>query len=51
LGRSPAADALVLSLVGKPLLAPQAGQPRPHATHVAWHSREVFRTPARQAVE
>jgi putative restriction endonuclease len=51
LGRSPAADALVLSFVGKPLLAPQAGQPRPHATHVAWHSREVFRTPARQAQE
>ena len=51
LGRSPAADALVLSFVGKPLLAPQAGQPRPHATHVAWHSREVFRTPARQAAE
>jgi putative restriction endonuclease len=51
LGRSPAAEALVLSLVGKPLLSPQAGQPRPHATHVAWHSREVFRTPARQEAE
>jgi putative restriction endonuclease len=51
LGRSPVADALVLSFVGKPLLAPQVGQPRPRATHVAWHNREVFRTPAREAAE
>ena len=51
LGRSQVADALVLSFVGKPLLAPQAGQPLPHATHVAWHNSEVFRTPARQAAE
>jgi hypothetical protein len=42
---------LVLSLTGKPLLAPQTGQPQPHATHVAWHYREAFRTPARQAAQ
>jgi len=51
LGRGQVADALVLSFAGKSLLAPQTGQPRPHATHVAWHNREVFRTPARQAAQ
>ncbi len=45
------ADALVLSFVGKPLLGPRAGHPRPHAIHVAWYNSDVFRTPARQAGE
>lgn len=45
----PEADARVLALVDRPLLAPQAGTDRPHPTHVAWHTREVFRGPARLA--
>jgi hypothetical protein len=47
IGRSATADALVLSLVDSPVLDPQAGQPRPHAGHLSWHGREVFRGPAR----
>lgn len=49
IGRSAMAETLVLSLVGRPLLAPQAGQPLPHPKHIVWHSAEVFRAPARQA--
>jgi putative restriction endonuclease len=49
IGRSSAADSLVLSLVEQPMLEPQAGQPRPHVDHLAWHGREVFRAPARAA--
>lgn len=48
-GRSAMAEALVLSLVGRPVLAPQPGQPLPHPDHIAWHRAEVFRAPARQA--
>jgi len=48
-GRSDTAKLLVLSLLGRPLLSPQAGQAPPHADHVAWHTREIFRSPARQA--
>ncbi len=51
IGRSPIADSLVLSLVGSPLLGPQAGEPRPQSRHVAWHTTEVFRAPARAAAE
>lgn len=46
IGRSKAVDALV-ALVGEPLLAPQTGHPPPDAKHIAWHSKEVFRAPAR----
>jgi putative restriction endonuclease len=46
IGRSHAADSLVLSLVEQPALDPQAGQPRPHADHLIWHRSEVFRAPA-----
>jgi putative restriction endonuclease len=49
IGRSSTADAVVLAFVGKPLLEPQPGQPRPDPNHVAWHSREVFRAPERVA--
>jgi len=49
IGRSPAADSLVLSLVGQAVLDPQAGEQRPHVDHLAWHGREVFRAPARAA--
>ena len=50
-GRSPAAEDLVLSLVGRPLLPPQPGQSLPAAHHVAWHVAQVFRAPARQATQ
>lgn len=48
-GRSTAADELVLRLVDRPLLSPQPGQSTPHLEHRAWHRTEVFRGPARQA--
>lgn len=47
IGRSPAAADVVLSLVGHPLLDPQAGHPRPLPDHIGWHQSEVFRGPAR----
>ena len=50
IGRSEAADTVVLSLVGRPLVMPQSGQPQPHPTQIAWHHKEVFRTPERQLV-
>ena len=49
IGRSSAAIESVLSLVGRPLLAPQPGQPQPHPDQIGWHQREVFRGPARLA--
>lgn len=46
-GRADSSRAQVLDLVGRPLLTPQL----PHAgiadRHRSWHSREVFRSPAR----
>ena len=47
IGRSSAADGAVLAFIGKPLLKPQPGQPRPDLEHVAWHAKEVFRSPER----
>lgn len=49
IGRSTIAECLVLSLVDRPLLDPQPGQPLPHPDHVAWHQTQVFRAPAREA--
>jgi putative restriction endonuclease len=48
IGRSAMAEDLVLSLVGRAMLPPQAGETRPHVDHIAWHAREVFRSPARR---
>lgn len=48
LGHGSMAESLVLSLVGQPLLRPQAGQPLPHSDHIAWHGSQVFRSPARR---
>lgn len=48
IGRSASAESLVLSFAGRPLLGPQAGHSQPDPKYVAWHSREVFRYPARQ---
>jgi putative restriction endonuclease len=47
IGRSDTAEDLVLSLVGRGLQPPQAGEARPHVDHIGWHTREVFRPPAR----
>ena len=49
LGRSAMAETLVLSVIERPLLAPQLGQPLPHDQHIAWHAAQVFRAPARLA--
>lgn len=48
IARGQMADILVISLVGRPLLRPQPGHPRAAAEHIAWHTSEVFRGPARQ---
>lgn len=50
IGRSETAEQLVLAMVGKEIGRPQPGQSLPMAKHVGWHTREVFRSPARQAV-
>jgi putative restriction endonuclease len=49
IGRSPAADTLVLAHAGRPLVVPQSGQPQPDPSHVLWHPNEVFRSPERTA--
>ena len=49
IGRSSAAEQLVLALVGKPLVRPQSGHAPPAAQHVSWHETQVFRGPARRA--
>ncbi|GAA2641463.1 hypothetical protein GCM10010412_000420 [Nonomuraea recticatena] len=38
---------LVLSLAGRPAQDPQAGLDAVEPRHIAWHGRQVFRTPAR----
>ena len=48
-GRGRAAEELVLCLVDQPLLEPQPGLPHPGAGHIAWHTEQVFRAPARVA--
>jgi putative restriction endonuclease len=48
-GRGRAAEELVLRLVDEPLLSPQPGNRLPDPSHVEWHTREVFRSPARQS--
>ena len=49
IGRSPAADTLVLAHAGRPLVVPQSGHPQPDPRHVLWHTKEVFRSPERTA--
>ncbi len=46
-GRGRAAEVLVLDLLGRPLQAPQRGQPLPGLEHVQWHRSQVFSSPAR----
>ena len=47
-GRSPAARDQVLSLARRPAYRPQALYPTPKPEHIAWHTRQVFRAPARR---
>ncbi len=47
--RTPAAEQLVLDLVGHELREPQRGEPPPALAHVSWHTDQVFRGPARLA--
>jgi putative restriction endonuclease len=46
-GRSRAAEQLVLSLSGQDVNRPLKGYPAVAAHHATWHEREVFRGPAR----
>jgi putative restriction endonuclease len=46
-GRSPTSREMVLSLAGQPSRAPQSGLDPIEPDHIAWHTRQVFRTPAR----
>jgi putative restriction endonuclease len=48
-GRSQAAERLVVSLAGQPATPPMKGFPAVAAPFAAWHTREVFRLPARAA--
>ncbi|MEV8631158.1 phosphorothioated DNA-binding restriction endonuclease [Streptosporangium sp. NPDC051023] len=46
-GRSASAQDMVLALAGRPVRAPQPGLDPVDPRHIAWHNRQVFRTPAR----
>ncbi len=47
-GRSATARALVLDLVGRPIIEPLAGESPIATEHLEWHTAQVFRPPARQ---
>lgn len=49
LGHGAAAESLVFALIDQPLRHPQPGQPLPHGHDIGWHTKEVFRPPARIA--
>ncbi|MFI6738914.1 phosphorothioated DNA-binding restriction endonuclease [Nonomuraea sp. NPDC050451] len=46
-GRSESSRDMVLSLSGRPARNPQPGLAAVERDHISWHSRQVFRTPAR----
>jgi putative restriction endonuclease len=46
-GRGPAARDQVHALAGRRISAPQRAFPDVDDRHIAWHAREVFRSPAR----
>ena len=46
-GRSASAQEMVLALAGRPVRDPQPGLDLVDPRHIAWHNRQVFRTPAR----
>lgn len=47
-GHSNVARTLVLDNIGRPLDPPQTGLAGPADAHIAWHTTQVFRQPARQ---
>ncbi|TDC43773.1 restriction endonuclease [Actinomadura sp. KC345] len=47
--RADTSRSLVLALVGRPAQKPQAGSAPVEPQHIAWHTRQVFRGPARAA--
>lgn len=46
-GRGATATSQVLSLQGRPMVEPQAGEPAVEPAHIAWHADQVFRGPER----
>ena len=48
-GVGPVAETFVLALGGRELAKPQAGLPSLDVDHIAWHTTQVFRPPARAA--
>ncbi|MEV7005871.1 phosphorothioated DNA-binding restriction endonuclease [Streptosporangium sp. NPDC051022] len=46
-GRSGAARNMVTTLAGRPVRSPQPGLEPVETDHIAWHSRQIFRSPAR----
>jgi putative restriction endonuclease len=49
-GRSRVVQQLVYELIGRALEPPQSGLAGPADDHIAWHTAQVFRPPARQSV-
>ncbi|MFG2247401.1 phosphorothioated DNA-binding restriction endonuclease [Spirillospora sp. NPDC048823] len=49
IGRATASRSLVLDLVGRAAREPQAGLAPVEHQHIEWHTRQVFRSPARAA--
>ena len=47
-GQGDIAELMVLDLVGRPIRAPQTGEPRVVGEFIDWHGAQVFRSPARQ---
>ena len=48
IGRSEASRQHVLALAGRPVLGPQAGNPRVDGRHREWHAEQVFRGAPRE---
>lgn len=40
-------EMMLLQYSGQPLIGPQRGSPTPNPEYLAWHQKEVFRSPAR----
>ena len=47
-GHGDVAELMVLDLVGRPIRAPQPGEPPVEDEFIDWHGAQVFRSPARQ---
>ena len=46
-GQGGVAEVMVLDLVGRPIRAPQPGEPKVVDEFISWHETQVFRSPAR----